>query len=349
MTLWQVESDKGSGHHDGMMRYPVTYLRLLARAMRLDDDGLARLVEGTALRVEDLTRLDGEVSEADYQRIVARALSMDPRPDLALAVASRLPVTAHGPLGVLLSASPTLGDAWAALERFHSLRVPGVQLQRAFTRDALILTLTVADPESPVGRFCLEATALCILGGFDLVLGYRLREAQIRFGYAAPAHADRYATYFSSPVSFASGPTCIQVPLRLLQQPNLLADPGAWEAAVQACEALTAQRDSSSRWSERITRLLQQNPGQRWQLAALAEHWGMSSRTLMRYLKSEGTSYQDLLDQVLSQQARVLLERADHTVESVALSLGYQDATAFRRAHKRWFGTAPRQGSSPGE
>ena len=38
-----------------MMRYPVTYLRLLARAMRLDDDGLARLVEGTALRVEDLT------------------------------------------------------------------------------------------------------------------------------------------------------------------------------------------------------------------------------------------------------------------------------------------------------
>ena len=73
----------------------------------------------------------------------------------------------------------------------------------------------------------------------------------------------------------------------------------------------------------------------------MAEHHGLSARTLMRYLKAEGSHYQALLDAELSRQAAAHLMSPRHTVESVALALGYQDVTAFRRAFHRWFGMPP--------
>jgi AraC-like DNA-binding protein len=88
--------------------------------------------------------------------------------------------------------------------------------------------------------------------------------------------------------------------------------------------------------------LLQQHPGKLWTLAEMAAHLHLSPRTLIRHLRAEGHTYQQLLDRELARQALEHFGAARHTVESVALALGYQDATAFRRAFRRWFGESPR-------
>jgi AraC-like DNA-binding protein len=66
-------------------------------------------------------------------------------------------------------------------------------------------------------------------------------------------------------------------------------------------------------------------------------------RTLARKLKSEGTSFRKVRDDILSTQAAAYLKDTKLTVESIASLLNYHDSGSFRRAFKRWFGRAPDQ------
>ncbi|MDI1302061.1 MAG: AraC family transcriptional regulator [bacterium] len=325
------------------MRYPVTYTRLLARELRLDERGQGVLLHGTALTPADLGQLDQRISAADQMQVIRNALQLADRPGFGLEVGSRLSLAAHGPLGQLLSSSPSLGEAWAALERYHALRVPLVQLTRRLEREHLVLCLTLQHPLDEAGLFLIEAMAVTVQRGIELITGRRLKEARLQFAYPAPAHAGLYARYLHGSCRFGATQTALKIPRALLEEPNPFRDPSVWAQAVQHCEALEQSLQSGARtgWGERITHLLQQQPGELWPLASVAAHFHLSPRTLMRYLKAEGVNYQHLLDAELFRQAKLHLLSPRHTVESVALALGYQDATAFRRAFRRWCGEAP--------
>ena len=78
-------------------------------------------------------------------------------------------------------------------------------------------------------------------------------------------------------------------------------------------------------------------------LQDMAEKENLTERTFMRHLQAEGTSYQQLLDDVRQERACWLLENTDTTVEAIAHSLGYEDASNFSRTFKRWCGQTPRE------
>jgi len=61
----------------------------------------------------------------------------------------------------------------------------------------------------------------------------------------------------------------------------------------------------------------------------------------MLYLRDEETSYQTLRDCELARQAKLSLLVSNNLVESVSLSLGYQEVSNFLRAFNRWFGMSP--------
>jgi AraC-like DNA-binding protein len=77
--------------------------------------------------------------------------------------------------------------------------------------------------------------------------------------------------------------------------------------------------------------------------APLARALGMSERTLRRRLQDHATSYQQLLDDVRSEQARTWIEQSDDTLEAIAGRLGFADTSSFFHAFKRWTGTTPAQ------
>lgn len=323
------------------MKYPVTYTRLLARSLRLDSEGQRRLLAGTSLTPADLTALDQTLTRVEQHGVLRNAITLAGRTDFALELAARMPIAAHGPLGALLSAADNLRDAWAALERYHGLRTPGIKIRRRFTEQHLAIQLDLEWPFDEVGQLCLEAMALTVQRGIELILGRRLREAEWEFAYPSPSHASQYADFFNGRWRFDAPNTVIRVPLSLLDQANPYRDPDTYAQALRQCELLEKTQRDEARWSLRIAQLLQQHPGQLWSLASVAKHFGLSPRTLMRHLKSEGTRYQTLLDTELARQATLLLRMPSHTVESVALALGYQDATACRRAFRRWLGVSP--------
>jgi AraC-like DNA-binding protein len=76
---------------------------------------------------------------------------------------------------------------------------------------------------------------------------------------------------------------------------------------------------------------------------AIAEAMGMTVRTLQRQLQSCDTTLSALRDEVCLALSRELLNNPALTLEEIAASLGYSDASNFRRAFKRWTGVNPSQ------
>jgi AraC-like DNA-binding protein len=83
--------------------------------------------------------------------------------------------------------------------------------------------------------------------------------------------------------------------------------------------------------------LLEGRPHRAW----VARRLDMSVRTLQRRLEAHGTSFADLVRDVMAEHAALLLARRDLSLSAIAQELGYSDQAHFTRAFAKWFGDTP--------
>ena len=76
-------------------------------------------------------------------------------------------------------------------------------------------------------------------------------------------------------------------------------------------------------------------------LASLSANAGTSQRTLQRRLRGARTSFRELLQQALREEADHLLARGNLSQGEIAFLLGYSEVSAFSRAYRGWTGHPP--------
>ena len=76
-------------------------------------------------------------------------------------------------------------------------------------------------------------------------------------------------------------------------------------------------------------------------LADIASNFAISPRTLQRRLRQEGTSFQQLTDEVRKTQALAYLREGSYLTKEISYLLGYNELSAFTRTFKRWTGQTP--------
>ncbi len=81
--------------------------------------------------------------------------------------------------------------------------------------------------------------------------------------------------------------------------------------------------------------------GYRSNIEQAAELIGVSTRTLNRYLKSEGTNYKKLLSEERIALASQLLRDSKRGIEDVAFDVGYSSRRSFDRAFTQVVGISP--------
>ncbi|MEW2574617.1 GlxA family transcriptional regulator [Streptomyces syringium] len=96
-------------------------------------------------------------------------------------------------------------------------------------------------------------------------------------------------------------------------------------------------------FSHRVMRRLDQNLAARYDLAALADTFNVSTRTLLRRFADEtGRSPLAHLQAARVRRARHLLETTDRTVAGIATAVGYRDPGTFAALFARHTGQRPR-------
>lgn len=199
--------------------------------------------------------------------------------------------------------------------------------------------------QPPEARLFAEETLLVMLHGLVCWLaGRRVPLRRLDWAHPRPAHADEYRRMFSPLLHFDAPATAMSFDARALQA-AVQVDAAALKAFLRdAPQSVFLKQVAASGWSDRVRRqcrdgLARAEPAPT--LDSLAGALGLSPATLRRRLADEGTTWQQLKDAVRRELALQHLAEGRLTVDEIASRLGFEDASTFYRAFRKWTGVAP--------
>ncbi|MDF1820242.1 MAG: AraC family transcriptional regulator [Alcanivoracaceae bacterium] len=319
-----------------------TYARILCAWLRQQGHDTESIFRGTRLSWQQLLEDNRFISLEQMARLVRRGIALTGMPWLGLDVGQATQTSSHGPVGYAAIAAPDVRTMLQVITDYAPLRLQVLDYSYTATADGCELgareALDLGDAREYV--FCANATVLFLL--VMATTGESLRGIPVQFPFPEPPWSEHYRTCFGDNVRFDGDSYRVRVPARILALPNMTADPAAHQQSLRDCQRQMKQLQAGGALTQQIRFYLLDHEGQYPTLEAMAEHLGMSRRTLIRHLKQEGASYQELLDDVRKELAVWYLENTALPVEQVAEVLGYQDTSNFSRTFRRWFATTPR-------
>lgn len=238
----------------------------------------------------------------------------------------------------------TTGEALLLVARYAplGLHFPAMGEQPRYhtepdDRGTLVVDARPADawPEITAAAFARMTRGIRRVGGEQALRAVQLREQ-------APAHAAAYAAVFGVPTTFNAACDAMIVDPAFLDRP-LTPSPRLVTSALShfaddQLGRLARTRSVRGRVEEVLRELL---PTGEARIDRVARELAMSRQTLYRRLRSEGTTFEAVLDAIRHARAIELLARDTMTVSDVATLVGFSEAAAFSRAFKRWTGKAP--------
>jgi AraC-like DNA-binding protein len=234
----------------------------------------------------------------------------------------------------------TLDKALSRGALFYGLfpEAPRIRLEREGDWACLSVDdASLCDPD----HFLLESLLVIWHRLGSWLIGQRIRLEEVRFAYAEPAHASEYELLFPGPRLFAADTCSLLFHARYLAMP-LLQDERTLKRFLEHSPAdLLARPDGGDSLISQIRRLLGRDC-RRWaDLDSVAGQLHLSPQTLRRHLREEGSSFQELKDQLRRDLAIYQLGRDEQSIQQIAEQLGFSEPSAFHRAFKKWTGLTP--------
>ncbi|GAB1688713.1 AraC family transcriptional regulator [Krasilnikovia sp. M28-CT-15] len=244
---------------------------------------------------------------------------------------------------------PDLRSALRRSAEFYRLFPHGPRMHLTESGDDAAMSLDKGfdDPD----HFLTEA-ALVVWHRFaGWLIRRRINLRRVEFAYPAPPHVLEYDLLFGAPAVFEAGGTAAVFDAALLDQPVLQDEAGLRTFLRRAPADVLARIDYGSTAAARVRRLLSRAlPDRLPSLDEVAARLSVSPQTLRRQLAAEGTSFQQVRDQLRRDVAVAALAGGRISIEHLSAQLGFSEPSAFHRAFKRWTGSTPRayQPGQPG-
>ncbi|MFJ9743516.1 AraC family transcriptional regulator, partial [Streptomyces sp. NPDC101166] len=182
------------------------------------------------------------------------------------------------------------------------------------------------------------------------LIGRRIALRKVEFPYPAPPHADFYDVIFGRLPTFDADRSAFTFDSDLLTAPVVRTEPEMREFIRAMPMTWYAVRDYGSSTGEQVRRALARGLTGAWPTSdEIAARLNVSAPHLRRLLREEGTSVSRIKEEILRDAAVASLVRGEESVEELSERLGFSEASAFRRAFRRWTGSPPGAYRSGGE
>jgi AraC-like DNA-binding protein len=288
---------------------------------------------------EDEIRVSA-VAQARFLESVAEALH---DPALGFHLATQVNPRAVGLLFYVTSAAKDLGEAIELFARYLRIVNEGVRVKLTRQSGDLVVELHLAGvPRFRAGHNTEFGIAL-IVKSLREITGRNLRPTKITFVHRRSSDFPEFERFCGCPVEFGGPFDGLVLSNQSLAVPLITEDMHLLDVLRPICDEAAKQRETAPG----SIRALVENEAQkllphgRAQRHNVAKGLAMSTRTLARRLAGEGTTFEDVVDELRRTLALQYVRTPSISLSQIAWLLGYEGGTSFSHAFRRWTGGPP--------
>ncbi|WP_226373247.1 helix-turn-helix domain-containing protein [Pectobacterium quasiaquaticum] len=150
-----------------------------------------------------------------------------------------------------------------------------------------------------------------------------------------------YEAFFGVPITNSHLTTLVFLTADM-EKPFLTENHKMWQFFEPSLRQRLTDLDQMAGMSERVhSTLLESLPAGEVSMQIVSRKLAVSTRTLQRRLQNEGTSFQQILDNVRKSLAHHYLLSTDMSSAEISFLLGFEDSNSFARAFQSWTGNTP--------
>lgn len=331
---------------DGQYGMAMEYLLVLQELAMEVGVHPQTLLQSTRVPLSALIQHDAKVGHRSFSQAIKNLIEAVDDPTLAIQYAKRMTMVRHGALGFAFQAAKNLAETSALLTKYIDIRSGGGQrferregdstIAIQFTSERQELGVAVEHFQSLALLFNVEYLGRCVTGTLNESIANEIH-------LTCPSLGDIPANLLPAGlrIRFEQPMNQVVCPREYFYRPLITTDPDVLDTAIEQVKEEMLSLDPVTDIALIIRHKLKDHVGKLPSLQAIADELFISTSSLKRKLKQVGATYQQLRESVLFQKANHLLSTTDYTVEQVADTLGYADASNFNKAFKQWSGVSP--------
>jgi AraC-like DNA-binding protein len=248
-----------------------------------------------------------------------------------------------GLLFYVVSATRNLGEAMALFARFIRLVNESARVKISKRTDSVIVEIGFVGIRRHRAKQLMEFEAALAVNVMREITGRDIRPIRVAFAHARNGDLREFERFYGCPVEFGAPSVQLEFSNETLALPLVTEDPHLLETLQPFCEEAARARNApacSLRTSveNEVERLL---PQRQANARTVAKALALSVRTLSRRLSEEGTTFAAVVEQLRRSLALQYLKDPGFSLAQIAWLLGYEGATSFNHAFKRWTGRSP--------
>ena len=312
----------------------------------------AALLELTQLREDTLADPDNRVPLTQYLRLFDAGIEFCDDQALALHFGEDVPMREISLMGLVGQFATSAEELCELHNRYGRLTMDdgdGITSERmSIRRDSAGVWLMFTSPlyvRHPVLTEAMVARCVCGIRSMYAATHNGDRwpyPKAIHFAYPRPAHYREYERLFDTPLVFNSDRNAWLMDAAFTAARLPPADTYAAHAFRRHADALLERLSAAYSVRGEVERVVAPMVPQGVSMPRVAHRLGVSRQTLLRRLKTEDTTFAEVVDQLRRRLALRQVADGQLPTKRIAAALGYADAAAFSKAFKRWTGRSPR-------
>jgi AraC-like DNA-binding protein len=248
-----------------------------------------------------------------------------------------------GLLYYVASAADNLGEALVFFERYFRIVNEAVHLKLTRAPKGAVVEVSFHGLSRHSIRQNAEFGIAVILKALREVSGRKIRPTRLTFVHARNSNLRGFERFFGCPVEFAAPSDRMSFSTETLALPLETGDQYLLETLQPFCdEAARKRRTTSGSFRALVENEVQSLLSQgKMQKQNIVKSLGISARTLSRRLAEEGTTYEEVVDQLRRSLGLQYIKDPSISLGEMTWLLGYEGSTSFNHAFKRWTGHSP--------
>ncbi|MBE9540176.1 MAG: AraC family transcriptional regulator [Proteobacteria bacterium] len=300
-------------------------------------------LKGTGILLSQLGDSNARMSLQQELGFYRNALKLSDDPAVGLKLGEPYLPQRYGLFGYAMLSAATFRHVLTLAENFGRLTFSFFTFKHGVSGRLAWFSMSEPPPfENELIDLYLDRDMSAAVVDFRAILGGPFPIEEVYITHDGYNRQQDYRDYYDCAVHFRADSNKLVFSSALLDEPLPQSDPDSTHHFQQQCELLIAKLTTQGHFVDDVRMLMLSRPGFYPDIDYIAEKLGMSTRTLRRRLKEEGSNYRALLDEIRFGLAKEYLGQTKLPMEEICGLLGYSEPGTFSHAFRRWSGQSPR-------